>query len=70
MVNYILSFGMPGGFEWIIILFIALFVLVLPIVLLIWVIKFIKKSNKERQKMRMEIGKIGDELEKSSKQES
>ena len=68
MIENILGFGMPGVIEWIVVLFLGLFVLVLPICLFIWLIKSMFRANKERQKTRLEVAKIADELEKIRKQ--
>lgn len=68
MIDSILGSGMPGPYEWIIILIISLFNYILPICLFVWLIKSILRGNKERQKTRIEIAKIADELEKIRKQ--
>jgi len=68
MVDSVLSYGMPGGIEWIIVLFISMVAFVLPICLFVWLIKSMLRANKERQKTRMEVSKIADELEKIRKQ--
>jgi uncharacterized membrane protein len=64
MITNILGFGMPGGFEWIIMLIMGSFIFVIPICLFIWIIMSMLRANKERQRMRMEVSKIADELEK------
>lgn len=64
MINNILGFGMPGGIEWIV----MLIVFTVPIWLIVWLIKSILRASKERQKTRMEVSKIADELEKIRKQ--
>jgi len=69
MINNILGYiNMPGGFEWIVMLIMFTVFAVLPIWLIVWLIKSILRANKERQKTRMEIFKIADELEKMRKQ--
>lgn len=68
MINDILGFGMPGGIEWIIILIMFTVFAVLPIWLVIWLVKSILRANKERQKTRIEIAKVADEMEKIRKQ--
>ncbi len=68
MINNILGFGTPGAIELIILLFFGLFVFVLPICLFVWLITSMLKANRERQKMRIEVAKIGDELEEIRKQ--
>jgi uncharacterized membrane protein len=68
MINNILGFGMPGGFEFIMVAFMGLVFFVLPICLFVWIIKSMLKANRERQKTRMEVSKVADELEKIRKQ--
>ena len=60
MINNILGFGMPGGFEWLIILFIGLIVIVMPICLIVLVIKL---ANKKQQKPTIEVTNTADELD-------
>lgn len=64
MINSILGFGAPGILELIIVFAMGLFVFVIPIALFIWIITSMLRANKERQRMRMEVSKIADELEK------
>ena len=61
MINNSLAFGMPGGFEWIFIVFIFFGIPVL-------FVRYIVRSNKERRRLRLEVGKLADELEKMRKQ--
>lgn len=68
MINNILGFGTPGAIEWIIILAIGTVVVVLPICLFVWLIRSMLKANRERQRTRMEVSKVGDELEQIRKQ--
>lgn len=68
MINNILGFGMPGGVEWVIILILSSIFFVLPIYLIVWLVKSKLRADKERQKTRMEVAKIADEMEKIRKQ--
>jgi len=68
MINNMLGFVKSGGIEWIIILIMFTVFAVLPICLIVWLVKSILRANKERQKARMEISKMADELEKIRKQ--
>ena len=59
MINGILAFQAPGAIEWIVI-----FIFVgIPIFLIFFAVRFISKGSKERQKLRMELGKLSEELE-------
>ena len=41
---------------------------VIPVVLIILIIKYIVRSNKEKRRLRLEVGKLADELEQMRKQ--
>ena len=64
----VIGFGTPGGFEWIIILVLTLAVFVLPVALLVWGIRHLIRNKKEKVRMRLEVGKMADELEQVRKQ--
>lgn len=66
MIMNVLSFGMPGGFEWLVILMVFfVFVLFwgLIIVGIVWLVRFLKRSSEERRRLRMELRKLTDEME-------
>jgi len=66
MIVNVLSFGMPGGFEWLVILMVFfVFVLFwgLIIVGIVWLVRFLKRSGEERRRLRMELRKLTDEME-------
>ena len=63
MINDILAFWTPGPIEIIVILV----VLGIPILLIVLFFKHLSKSNKERQRLRLELGKLADELEQVRK---
>ena len=48
------------------ILFIIKFVI--PVVLIILFVRYIVRSNEERRRLRLEVGKLADELEQMRKQ--
>ncbi len=60
------AFGMPGGFEWVMIAIVVGFYL-LPIVFVGWLIRYLIRSANEKKLMRLEIAKLADELEKLRK---
>lgn len=66
MIENILSFGMPGGFEWLVILFVF-FALILFWGLIVFgvvmLVRYLKRSSEERQRLRLELGKLTDEME-------
>ena len=67
MTNEILSFVTPGGIEWIIIIFISLIVFVLPVLVVVWIIRSLVRNKRENQRLRLEVGKLADELERMRK---
>ncbi len=64
MVNGILGF-MIGPIEWIIILVMSGVVFVLSI----WFIRYLVKNKRENQRLRLEVGKLADELERARKKD-
>lgn len=63
MIESILSFGTPGAAEWLIILMISL----VPVVIIVWFIKYLLKKTRESQRLRLEVGKLADEVEQLRK---
>lgn len=59
MMNEILSLWTPGP----IIIVVSLIVFVIPVVLIILFVRYLVRSNKERRRLRLELGKLADELE-------
>ena len=64
MINDALAFWTPGPIE-LIIIFITF---IIPVILVILFIKYLLKSSKERRRLRLEMGKLADELEQVRKQ--
>ena len=63
MINDILAFWMPGPWEWIVIfIFFGI-----PILLIILFVRYLVRSNKERRRLRLEVGRLADELEQMRK---
>jgi len=69
MINNALAWGgMPGGWEWIVILITALIVYGIPVVLIVLIVRHVVRSDKERRRLRLEVSKLADELEQVRKQ--
>ncbi len=68
MATEILAFFTPGPLELIVILMVALVFLAIPVVLIVLAVIYVSRSNKERQKLRLEVGKLAGELEEVRKQ--
>ena len=64
----VIGFGAPGGFELIIILIMTLAVFVLPVALLVWGIRAMIRNKKENVRLRLEVGKMANELEQVRRQ--
>lgn len=64
ITDAILVFRAPGPIE----LLVIFIVFAIPIFLIFLAVRFISKGSKERQKLRMELGKLSEELERIRKQ--
>jgi uncharacterized membrane-anchored protein YhcB (DUF1043 family) len=67
MIMNVLSFGMPGGFEWLVILMVFFMVVLkwgLIIGGIIWLVRYLKRSSEERQRLRIELEKLTDEMQR------
>lgn len=68
MNTEILAFGLPGGLEFIVVAVLFALVCVLPVVVVIYVIRMLIRNKQENQRLRLEVGKLADELERARKQ--
>ena len=64
MIENILGYGFPGPIE----LFITLVIFAIPVLLIVLSIRFVVQSDKEKRRLRLEVGKLADELEQLKKQ--
>jgi hypothetical protein len=64
MINEILAFWTPGPIELIVILVIFSVVFVIPTTLVVLFIIYLVKNNKERLRLRMEVEKLTEEINK------
>jgi hypothetical protein len=55
---------MPGPYELLVILIVSL----IPVVLVIWFARFLLRNKRENVRLRLEVGKLADELEQTRKQ--
>ena len=60
MVNEILAFWTPGPME----ILVVLIVFGIPVFIVVWVIRSLVRNKRENQRLRLEVGKLADELEK------
>jgi len=64
MINEILAFWTPGPIELIVILVIFSVVFVIPTTLVVLFIIYLVKNNKERLRLRVEVEKLTEEINK------
>ena len=64
MINNILAFLTPGPIEFIVILV----VFGIPVLLIILFARFLLRNKRENVRLRLEVGKLADELEQVRKQ--
>ena len=64
MINDILAFWAPGPWE-LIVIFIVLGV---PVILIILFARLLLRNKRENVRLRLEVGKLADELEQMRKQ--
>jgi len=65
MINNILSFATPGAIE----VLIILIVLGIPVVLVIMFARLLLRNKRENVRLRLEVGKLADELEQMRKKQ-
>ena len=63
MINNILAFFMPGPYE----LLIILILFGVPVLLIILFARFLLRNKRENVRLRLEVGKLADELEQVRK---
>ncbi len=68
MNTEILAFGAPGGPELIIVSVLFALGCVLPVAVVIYVIRLLIRDKQENQRLRLEVGKLADELQQMRKQ--
>lgn len=64
MINNVLAVGTPGALE----VLIILIVLSIPVVLIILFARLLLRNKRENVRLRLEVGKLADELEQRRKQ--
>lgn len=63
MTNNALSFFAPGPIE----LLVILFVYGVPVVVIVLVVRYALRASRESRRLRLEVGKLADELEQMRK---
>ena len=67
MNTEILAFGFPGIWE-LIVLTVMIALMIVPVVIVIYIIRMLIRNKQENQRLRLEVGKLADELERARKQ--
>ena len=68
MLDKCLAIWTTGPLEFIIVLIISLITFVLPILLVIWFIRSLVRNKRENQRLRLEVGKLAEEVRQIRKQ--
>lgn len=68
MNTEILAFVLPGMLEWIIVSVVFALTCIVPVVVVIYIIRMLIRNKQENQRLRLEVGKLADELERARKQ--
>ena len=63
MINALLAFGMVSVWE----LLISVIIFAIPIIVAIVFFRLLLRNKKENIRLRLEVGKLADELEKARK---
>ena len=63
MIENVLAYWTPGPIELLIIVIVALIAFGIPAFLTFLLVRFVIQTNKERRRLRLEVGKLADEVE-------
>lgn len=63
MINDSLAYAGPGPIEWLIIILVA----GVPVLLIVLFLRFVLRNKRENVRLRLEVGKLADELEQERK---
>ena len=61
--------GMPGAVELVVVILMWVVMAVLPILVVIWFARKTMENKRENLRLRLEVGKLADELEQIRKQQ-
>ena len=64
MTYDVLAYFFPGPLE----IIVVLLIFGIPVALVVFFIRHLSKGRKENQRLRMEVGKLADELEQARKE--
>ena len=68
-MNSLIAFMAPGAAEWVVIAVIFMAWLIVPILVVIWFVRKTRENKRENVRLRLEVGKLADELEQVRKQQ-
>jgi hypothetical protein len=69
-MNTLLAFIAPGPIETLLIVVIAAVWAVVPILVVLWFARKLLANSRENTRLRLEVGKLADELEQVRKQQN
>ena len=64
MINESLAYAGLGPIEWLVIILVA----GVPVLLIVLFVRFVLRNKRENVRLRLEVGKLADELEQARKQ--
>jgi len=64
MINNSLAFAGPGVWEWLVVIL----VFGVPVLLIVLFVRYVLRNKRENIRLRLEVGKLADELEQVRKQ--
>ena len=67
--NILVWIGIPGVWEWLVIFVVGFIVYGIPIILVILFLKLFLRNRRENIRLRLEVGKLADELEQMRKKQ-
>ena len=59
----------PGGAEWLVVAVLVILLVIAPILLVIWFARKTLENKRENVRLRLEVGKLADELEQIRRQQ-
>ena len=69
MDTLIASMTFPGAAEWLLIIALMVLMAVVPVLAVIWFARKTLENKRENVRLRLEVGKLADELEQVRKQQ-
>ena len=68
-MNRCVAAMIPGGAEWLVVAVLVILLVIAPILVVIWFARKTLENKRENVRLRLEVGKLADELEQIRKQQ-